>query len=66
VYIAGEGNVFFLLLSIHNYLSGTTTCLPSSYLSMFGTAQNQQGYEGAGVGPQAHGHKQFLPGMWYI
>ena len=33
---------------------------------MFGTAQNQQGYEGAGVGPQAHGHKQFLPGMWYI
>lgn len=40
------------------YLSPcTTTCLPSSYLSMLSTAQDQEGYEGAGVGPQAHVHK---------
>lgn len=33
------------------------TCLPSSYLSMLGTDQGQEGCEGAGVGPQAHMHK---------
>lgn len=33
------------------------TCLPSSYLSMLGTDQGQEGCEGAGVGPRAHTHK---------
>lgn len=33
------------------------SCLPFSYLSVLGTVQDQEGYEGAGAGPQAHRHK---------